>query len=234
MSAPTHNLNSQTNTAAPSAASREARQPAGVKIEKRKFFVPGGFVAVVLGDEAVEGVEVWRDPSKPVACGFSGKRGKPDWYYRFQSEERMQQHIDAWLKRLNEVEGWKAQRRAERKATAEAGHGCKVGDVFRCSWGYDQTNVDYYQITELHGRTMATVRRIAAQSQETGWLQGECAPAPGRFLDEERYPAMRVRINGGTTPSFKAYSFASAYLMKPTVQVGELRTYETASWSAYA
>ena len=25
----------------------------------------------------------------------------------------------------------------------------KLGNVFSCSWGYDQTNVDYYQVTRV-------------------------------------------------------------------------------------
>ena len=29
--------------------------------------------------------------------------------------------------------------------------GLKVGDVLRSSWGYDQTNVDYYEVVELVG-----------------------------------------------------------------------------------
>ncbi len=234
MSAPNIEPNNQANNAGfPPAPPEDSSNRQGWKVEKRKFFVPGGFIPVELEGELPEGVEVWRDPVRAVAVGFSGKRGKPDWYYRFPSEERMQRHVDDWIKRIREAEEWKAKRRAEAKAKAAQGHGCKVGDIFRCSWGYEQTNVDYYQITELHGRTMATVRRIAAQAEENGWLRGDCAPAPGRFLDEDRYPAMRVKINTGETPSFRAYSFASAYLMKPTVEVEGVKTYNVDYWSAY-
>jgi hypothetical protein len=37
----------------------------------------------------------------------------------------------------------------------------KVGDIFYCSWGYDQTNIDFYQVVELSasGKT-AKLREI--------------------------------------------------------------------------
>ncbi len=231
MSAATNDRDNQTNNAAPSAAPREAARAVGGKAKIPSRWVPSGYEPVALVG-APAGAEVLFDGR--AGLGFSGRRSKPDWHYTFRSVEQFERHVDTWLANLRRHEVAQTERRAERKAAAQAGHGCKVGDIFSSSWGYDQTNVDYYQITELHGATMATVRRIAAQRDEQGWLTGECAPQPGAFLDPERYPPMRVRINGGERPSFRAYSFASAYLMRPTAQIGELRTYETARWSAYA
>lgn len=225
-----HERTDQTNAAAPSAAPR-APASSVVKGKTPCRWVPSGYEPVALVGAPV-GAEVFFDGR--AGLSFSGRRSKPDWHYTFRSTEQFQRHVDTWLANLRRHEAVQAERRAERKAAVEAGHGCKVGDVFRSSWGYDQTNVDYYQITELHGRTMATVRRIASQAQETGWLQGDCAPAPGNFLDEERYPPMRVRINGGETPSFKAYSFAGAYLVKPLLDVAGVKTYGVDRWSAYA
>lgn len=219
------------NAGVPPAPPEGSSNRQGWKVEKRRFSVPGGFVPFDLVGELPQGVEVWRDPVRAVAAGFSGKRGKPDWYYRFKDEARMQQHVEAWLQRLRDGEQWKAQRRAEAKMKAVEGHGCAVGDVFVCSWGYEQTNVDYYEVTALHGRTMATVRRIACQSEDTGYMQGESVPAPGRFL--EQHEPQRVRIAPGSPPSFRAHSFAGAYRMTP-VEVGGVRVFRTHNWSAYA
>lgn len=232
MSALNIEMNTQANNAGVPPAPPEGSSNRQVwKVEKRKFSVPGDFVPVELEGDLPEGVEVWRDPVNAIAAGFSGKRGKPDWYYRFKNEERMQQHIEAWLQRLQEAEAWKAQRKAEAKAKAAEGHGCKVGDVFVCSWGYDQTNVDYYEVVALHGTTMATVRRIGCQSEGTGYLMGQSVPAPGQYL--EQHEPQRVRITAGNPASFKAYSFASAYKMQP-VEVAGIKVFKTHHWSAYA
>ncbi|HCB5058448.1 TPA: hypothetical protein M0F96_004014 [Salmonella enterica subsp. enterica serovar Paratyphi C] len=42
-----------------------------------------------------------------------------------------------------------------------------VGDIFVASWGYEQTNVSFYQVISLHGKTTVTVREICANTQHT-------------------------------------------------------------------
>lgn len=36
----------------------------------------------------------------------------------------------------------------------------KVGDIFYISWGYDQTNVDFYRIKALRGKTQAVIEPV--------------------------------------------------------------------------
>lgn len=61
----------------------------------------------------------------PYAQAFSGKRAKPDWHYRFRSEEHRQTEIEAWFKRMTASQAYKAEykakqakERAERPKTA--------------------------------------------------------------------------------------------------------------------
>ena len=56
-----------------------------------------------------------------------------------------------------------------------------VGDVFASSWGYEQTNVDFYQVVALHGRTMVTVRKIRAQICGTDTYLQEKSPVLSAF-----------------------------------------------------
>lgn len=39
----------------------------------------------------------------------------------------------------------------------------KAGDIYYASWGYDQTNVDYYKVAAVHGKTMATLVPIGSK-----------------------------------------------------------------------
>lgn len=73
---------------------------------ERPLAVPQRFVLVELAADTPPGVEVWRHPDGTVAAGFSGMRGHPDWHFRFKTEKRLHEHIDAWLEQLR-----KAQRR---------------------------------------------------------------------------------------------------------------------------
>lgn len=69
-------------------------------------------------------------------------------------------------------------RRCEREAAASV----DVGDVFVTSWGYEQTNVDYFEVVEKHGQ-FVTVRQIASRTVETtGWMQSMVEAVPGCYL----------------------------------------------------
>lgn len=48
----------------------------------------------------------------------------------------------------------------------------KVGDIFAISWGYDQTNVDFYRIKALRGKTQAVVEPVDMDRQvdSTGFM----------------------------------------------------------------
>lgn len=62
----------------------------------------------------------------------------------------------------------------------------KMGDILCCSWGYDQTNVDFYQVIKV---TTASVRvrqiksRIV-EGQAANRTQNKVMPCPGQWDDE--------------------------------------------------
>jgi len=99
-------------------------------------------------------------PDVPYAAVFGGKRAKPDWHYRFKTPERREEKIAEWVESQKSQLESKAKDRKERYAP----HSFKVGDVFYASWGYDQTNIDFYKIVELKGKTMAKLVPIGAKT----------------------------------------------------------------------
>lgn len=49
-------------------------------------------------------------------------------------------------------------------------YGVQVGDVFYNSWGYEQTNIDFWQVVALRGTTQIVLRAIGSKVVETcGW-----------------------------------------------------------------
>lgn len=42
--------------------------------------------------------------------------------------------------------------------------GIKVGDVFYESWGYEQTNIDFWQVTALKGKTQIVLHAISSKT----------------------------------------------------------------------
>jgi hypothetical protein len=71
-----------------------------------------------------------------------------------------------------------------------------VGDILVSSWGYDQTNVDYYQVIATSG-SMATIREIQGQIVQSDRGSDRVSAVKDAFTSEPR----RVRVQksyGGT------------------------------------
>lgn len=70
-----------------------------------------------------------------------------------------------------------------RRAAARAPHTLKVGDVLNTCWGYDQTNVEFFEVVAVRG-SLVDLRELAKEREEysTG-MQGRCRPIPGRYID---------------------------------------------------
>lgn len=189
-------------------------------------YIPAGYE--LLANDESTGVEVW-GLLEPVivAVAFGGKRSKPDWHYRFASKDRLTAKIDETIKNAKAYVALKAQRRAERSAP----HDVKVGDVFLCSWGYEQTNIDYYECTKVLG-AMIEIREIGCESVDTLFMQGKSVPSPGKFIGEPM--RKKVRSYPGCEPSVSIASYASATRLKPAATIGGARVYEASHWTAYA
>ena len=90
----------------------------------------------------------------------------------------------------------------------------KVGYIFVTSWGYDQTNREFYQVTEVakSGLT-ATVRQIFCECvEETSWCSNKVKAIPYAFKDS---PAFKVRFSvSNGEPRFKDQDDHTAYLVK--------------------
>lgn len=82
---------------------------------------------------------------------------------------------------------------ASRLARASRPRKLEVGHILSASWGYDQTNIDWYQVTALIGSTMVELRPIATNTTAvTGWASGQCFPVADQFTG----PAIRRRAKG--------------------------------------
>jgi len=214
----------------------------------RDFYRPKFEAAIT--DEAL-GVEVYFFDDSRTAKGFAGKRAKPDFYIKFGSTERREEYVNKWLDGLRKSMEDKIARRSARK---EWQHSLKVGDIFKASWGYEQTNIDYYEVVAVKGKAVE-VLELAQQTTETGWLQGDCVPVPGSYATEPDYdspeskahhektggylrvvPKARRMIpqmghNGKPYLSFESYKYA--HLVEPVIVAG-IKCFKPDHWTAYA
>lgn len=89
---------------------------------------------------------------------FTGKAQKPEMnlYGYYRSPEARQAALDNWLTNITASAQAKQARREARRAAV-----CPfaVGDILSGSWGYDQTNIEYYRILAQRGRRV-TLREL--------------------------------------------------------------------------
>jgi hypothetical protein len=111
-----------------------------------------------------------------------------------------------------------ATRAATVKARAEMRASIDLGDILYTSWGYDQTNVEFFEVVGTYGKFGLVLREIASEPvKDTGPYSGTVRPVPGAFLDE---PQVRKTVTAGGV-KFASYRYAWP--------VGDRETFHT-SW----
>jgi hypothetical protein len=205
-------------------------------MKQTERFIPEGYELAI--DHKELGITVYykdlpNQIGNPVVCGlcFVGKAVKPTWQYRFKDAAQRTKEVEQTFARVQAKLDRKTQDKAK-KSEAMNNHGVVVGDVFRCSWGYDQTNIDYYEVISVTGKS-ATICRIGCLSENTGWLQGDSVPQLGAFIGKP----MRKLIQKRSVDSeafLTMSSFSTAFKMQPIAQVGNKPVYESSQWTAYA
>ena len=193
-------------------------------------YIPEGYE--LSWDDQELGIQIYYKESPTIGglC-FVGRAINPTWHYRFKNAE---QRLAEVTKTFTNVRAW-ADRKAKRKAKAKeasANHGVKAGDVFCCSWGYDQTNIDYYQVVAVGNKT-ATFCKIAQLSESDGFLQGNCVPATNHFIGKP-FNKLIQKSSVESNAFIKIASYANAYKIEPVAVVSNKPIYESSHWTAYA
>ena len=108
----------------------------------------------------------------------------------YASNERMaealQQFKDAEEAKVARRLARKAERRAERRAMKQNGHGINVGDCLVASWGYDQTNVDFFQVVRVSASSV-WFRAICGEAVEgsEGFMSNRVRPVKDAWVSED-------------------------------------------------
>ena len=84
----------------------------------------------------------------------------------------------------------------------------KVGDIFVCSWGYDQTNVDYYKVLAVKNKSVV-IAEVGQSRNYTGNMQGECVPNVNEIVGQPM--TKRIQADCGDSVSLKITSFSWAF-----------------------
>ena len=149
---------------------------------RREFYVPKG--AVKVADKESDAVAYLYDRNgAPYALGFHGRAQKPDFHYRYRTAERREARVAEFFANRRGTLAFKAEQAAKRKAKA-ATRKLEVGHVLYTHWGYEQTNIEWFEVTALIGKTMVELREVAGRREETAWAQGKTFPDVGNYVGD--------------------------------------------------
>lgn len=189
----------------------------GGMVNKRDLYRPNpenmqNVERVKVPDDVEDDIEVWRYEHGGVLFGvaFVGRAQKPTWRYRFRSERQMQDIIDRTVADLRTRKRKKNDRRQERR---QFRHDLKVGTILYASWGYDQTNVDWYQVTES-GEKSVVVREVASKIVKSDYGADYVVAVSGKFTG----PPMKKIVRQGNRIRITSYSSASVWDGRPKYQ----------------
>lgn len=133
---------------------------------------------------------------------------KPYFNYLVKPDE-LQKHIDDHNSRLLKHKEIIAERKEKNKLTPDKLEKVSIGSIFYCSWGYDQTNIDFYQVVSIKG-LMLEIRPIGSEMMEqTSWASGVVTAIKDKFIGQ---PMKKRLMSTGDSLRLAVHSFADAYL----------------------
>ena len=143
---------------------------------------------------------------RPCVWIYYGKSKKPKRFY-FSSEARRSAHIENVIAQVNEIYNETQKRRTERNQPHTLGKGL----ILYTSWGYDQTNTEFYQVIDVPSACYVVLQEVGAPlvRGEESFMSGNRFPDPEIKKGE---PFRRKVDMTGGKPSVKIDNVCSAWV----------------------
>lgn len=115
---------------------------------------------------------------------------KPLFHIRFRSFARLIEFSNEWISNREAIKASEDKKKAIKKeALQKMEHNFKVGGILYDSWGWEQTNIDFYQIIEVNAKSLK-IRRICSayaenQSGNINSMAAYVVPCKDQFLNDE-------------------------------------------------
>jgi len=149
------------------------------------------------------------------AIAFVGKQSKPIWHHSFGTRENdrdnaIRELIESRKERIKSKEKEREEKRSFKTDLF-------MGDILYSSWGYEQTNVDWYEVIEVTGPQSVIIREIGAKVVRSDSVGNDyVAGVPGNYIG----PEMKKRVARGDTIKITSFASASKWDGKPRYQTG--------------
>jgi hypothetical protein len=127
---------------------------------------------------------------------------KTHYNYVYKDIGQAKKKFDEWVNNIiSNIERKEQEKikKSEAMKTIRANDFFKVGDILVNSWGYEQTNIDFFQVTEVKEKTIL-VREIYQNTEENSIYSHGMAcnvlPDIGNFIENGSKYLLRVKPDG--------------------------------------
>ena len=135
-----------------------------------------------------------------AAIAYKGKSSKHAWHYSFKTVQQMNAVIEEFFSDITKHQKRITDRKEQKKNFVTS---LQPGDILYTSWGYEQTNTEFFQVLTVKGNTV-TVREISSTVTENGFMSGYAVPVKNAFLDDK--PVLTRRVIPGLRTSTRSDS----------------------------
>ncbi|NBQ99352.1 MAG: hypothetical protein EBT79_02255 [Actinobacteria bacterium] len=95
----------------------------------------------------------------------------------------------------------------------------RVGDILYSSWGYDQTNIDFYEIVQVSG-SMVVLRELGKKVIRSSGPEDYVIPVPGQYTGAPLRRKIKSSWKGTIYVSISTYEGAYSWDGVPLAQTG--------------
>lgn len=152
-------------------------------MKNKERYIPEGYKQFnpEIGDYPKDLFACYCDLNRLLAIFYVGKQSHSLWHIRFQDLESMKKKITTQISSLMSWEDKKKERKEERKNELTK---VQVGDLYYDSWGYEQTNIDFYQITGIKGKTfeITPIAKKYCNEAPSGGMSDNVLPIRDKFI----------------------------------------------------
>ncbi len=162
-----------------------------------------------------------------VVQAWSGKRRYTDLHYSYGSgegsEARARQVIASFIKSVKLRKERRDAEKAERKAQLAKGNDFVIGDIIYNSWGYEQTNVDFYEVVDTTKNTVTLKAIHSKEVEQLGWASNKVEPVKGNFVEGAK-PFVRRVVGNSVSFEFGCGSrYKGGSLYCSSLEIAELQ-----------
>lgn len=109
-----------------------------------------------------------------IAAWTPGMKRPPRYVYKAHTPEE----YDKAMERIRqEAERFRRHDEAVARSSEEFRRSLRVGDILYSSWGWEQTNIDFYQVVAIRGSAV-DLRQLDQRTTEDGYMCGTTVPLP--------------------------------------------------------